>query len=298
MKKFCFNIFLFFTLVAISNAIIFIFSQKKYYGEYEKHPNKKYTAFIFSDSHGLPLANYSEEFNVFNFSSESESYFDIKRKLVYLFENGYKVDKIYITVDDHTLSPYREKSNNLDRGTIYSSADEYDFRLEYIKIKYINYYLPIINPKVSRIFKSYLISGLKKMILPNEKNPIKKSWINLSHQERINFSKERLKYQFPSNNKSDLLEKALIEIIDLCRTHKVEIVGIKFPLARPYIDMINNKNYGADKVFASKGMNVYNFQSLYINNPEYFFDQDHLNDYGAKIFVKYLLNEKTNIKAF
>ena len=131
------NIFIFFIVILVFNSIVFLFVISKYYDGYIKKPEKGYDAFILSDSHGLSISNYSEEYNVFNFSAGSDSYFDMKRKITFLLENDYIFDKIYITVDDHTLSPYREKANNLDRSSVYTSSNEYESHFDYLKEKYI-----------------------------------------------------------------------------------------------------------------------------------------------------------------
>ena len=95
MKRFYYNIFIFFTLILLFNSILFLFAKSKYYIGYEKRPAKRFSAFILSDSHGLPIGDFSEKYNVFNFSAGSDSYFDMKRKISYLLENGYIVDTIF-----------------------------------------------------------------------------------------------------------------------------------------------------------------------------------------------------------
>lgn len=84
---------------------------------------RKGKATLLSDSHGAALGNLTEKINVYNFSMGSDSYFDMETKLIYLIKNS-NVNKILIIVDDHTLSTYREKLNNIDRSSYYKSINE------------------------------------------------------------------------------------------------------------------------------------------------------------------------------
>jgi hypothetical protein len=291
MKRFCYNIFIFFTIILLFNGILFLFAISEYYIGYEKRPAKSFGAFILSDSHGLPIGDFSEKYNVFNFSAGSDSYFDIKRKISYLLENGYNVDTIFITVDDHTLSPYREKVNNLDRSSIYSSPIEYENQYEFLKEKYVKYYLPIFQPKISSLFKSYLKAKLKVIYQPNKNSLNEKVWSDRPEDDRIKGAENRMKSQFPADNKSKRLERTLLEIIHLCQINEIELIGIKFPLSSSYLKVLDSKSYGADELLTSKGLHVKDNKEIFKDNPEYFADHDHLNSKGGEIFTKRLLTK-------
>ncbi|CAN0421788.1 unnamed protein product [Scytosiphon promiscuus] len=291
MKRFCYNIFILFIIILLFNGILFLFGIRQYYIEYEKRPAKNFGAFIFADSHGLPISDFSEKYNVFNFSAGSDSYFDMKRKISYLLENGYNVDTIFITVDDHTLSPYREILNNLDRSAIYYSLPiEYENQYEFLKEKYLRYYLPIFQPKISSLFKSYLEAKLEVIYQPNNKSLNDKVWSDFTEDDRIKSAEGRIKLQFPSDNKSEKLERTLLEIIHLCQTNEIKLIGIKFPLSSSYLKVLDSRNYGADELLTSKGLNVKDNKEIFKENPEYFFNTDHLNSKGGEIFTKMLLS--------
>lgn len=286
MKRFFYNIFIFFALILFFNEILFLFAISKYYKKYEKYPDKSFTKFILADSHGTPIHDFSEKYNVFNFSNGCDSYFDMKRKLLFLLRNGYHVDTIYITVDDLTLNPHKEKFNNLDRSSIYSFPDDYESDYKFFKERYIKYYLPILNPKITLLFKFYLKTKLK-VIHNNSSN--EKAWSDLSENVRINRAKNRMKSQFPTDNRSKRLQNTLLEIISICQTNDIELIGIKFPISNSYIKVLGNINYGADELFISKGLKVIDKKEMFVDNPEYFADQDHMNSKGGKIFTKRIL---------
>ena len=202
MKKFYHNTLMFLFIIMSFNSILFLFADCKYYSQYEKYPDKKFNTFIFSDSHGLPLNDFAENYNIYNFSAGSDSYFDIKRKLLYLLDNGYSVETIFITADDHTLSPYRERINNLGRSRIYCSNVGFDSNYEFIKEKFIKVYIPIFEPKISPLFQSYLQAKIKNTFQSDKDQTSKKAWTDLSEDERIESAKKRMQSQFPADNKS------------------------------------------------------------------------------------------------
>lgn len=285
MKKFISNLVIFSIIVFLFNIVVFVFANDNYYKGYKEFPNKKYQSFIMADSHGMPLDQFAEKFEVYNFSSNSDSYFDMKRKINYLIENDYKVKTIYITVDGHTLSPYRDANNNTDKSIIYTS----EINPDYIKEKYLKYYFPIFQLKVNPLFRSYMEHKVKKKFTDKTETSTDIIWSKLPKSEQVKRSEERVMGQFPTKNKSLKLEKTLLEIIDLCKTNGIELIGIKFPVSDTYLKILGRKNYGADQLFISNGLKVIDNESTFIKNDDYFGDQDHLNPKGGEAFVEKLL---------
>lgn len=292
MKKFILNSSYLVMLILFFNGVVFLFAKSVYSDSYEKYPGKNYSSFIMADSHGLPIGDYSEKFNVYNFSGASDSYFDIKRKIYFLIGNDFKVDTIYLSVDDYTLSPYRENANNLDRSIIYASENEYNNKYAYFKEKYFKYYLAIFQPKVRTLLSAYLKAASERIFQQGNYVSIKDPyWNELSEAEQVKRAKSRKHLQFPTTYNSDKLEKALLEIIDLCQANNITLIGIKFPLTSTYVKILGDLSYGADELFYSKGLTVIDKKTMFTDDNRYFANQDHLNAEGGKLFTKTLLNE-------
>ena len=285
MKKFISNLFIFLMIVFLFNVVVFVFANDNYYKGYKEFPNKKYHSFIMADSHGMPLDQFAEKFEVYNFSSNSDSYFDMKRKINYLIENHYKVKTIYITVDGHTLSPYRDANNNTDKSIIYTS----EITPNYIKEKYLKYYFPILQLKVNPLFRNYLEQKVENIVIGKKDVSNDIIWSKLKEKEQIKRSEERVAGQFPTKNRSQNLEKTLLEIIHLCKVNGIALIGIKFPASETYLKIVGQRNYGADQLFLSNGLRVIDHESTFLNNDDYFGDQDHLNPKGGEAFVEKLL---------
>jgi hypothetical protein len=119
---------------------------------------------MLADSHGVPLSNMLEQYGIYNFSFGSDSYFDMYRKIKFL-SGKTNVRRIFISADEHTLSPYREKTNNMDRSLIYASKKEFKSNYMYIKEKFIKKYIVFFQPKIGDVIQSYMFSKLKNAFM-------------------------------------------------------------------------------------------------------------------------------------
>ncbi len=273
---------------------MFCLANKIYFKKYKFDQNKKFKSFVFADSHGICLNHYCETLNICNFSAGYESYFDINRKLKYLIQNDYFIDTIYISVDDHMLSPIRQKNNNLDRSIFYSSSLEFKNKFEYFILKYVRYYLPIIHSKFRIAFKKYLNAKFSSLIFNNKYQVNQNAWVQLSEKERIKAAESSVlvSFCFPSCSKE--LTKTFLEIINICKIRNIKLVGIKFPLSRNLIAAIGNNNYGADSILIANGFPVLDYKNDFDQHDEYFKDEDHVNATGGKILAEKLFFELKN----
>ena len=269
MKKFIRLLFKFSLIIIALNTVIFVVKELTF-SPYYLHPTK-YKSYLLSDSHGYKLYDLTEKIGVANFSFHSESYLDIYRKLMYLTSRN-KTDTLYISVDDHTLSPYREISNN-------------DYKV-------------IFDPNIRAIITHFIGSQVKKLFSFADKNKVnanKAPWSSLSRATKLKLAEARVKEQFPSDTSSKKLEKSLLEIINLCKQKNIKLIGIKFPLSGEFLEILGNKSYKADSILISQGIEVWDFKSIFSNIDNYFEDPDHVNPEGANVLID-SLSRRAGIK--
>ena len=292
MKKFILNSILFLGLILVCNTLVYLFAQDVYHESYNEVPDKSFRSFIFADSYGLAIGESGEDYGVYNFSAASESYFDIQRKISYLIRNNYQIDKVYLAVDNHTLSPNRKQMNNLDRSVCFSSKGDFDTTYDYLKNRYIRYYGAIFRPSIRALLRSYLFQKVRTFIKGEPEVEIDGSeWRHLTDAQRNSEAEAIVEIQFPSGDSSDKLEKTLEDIIGLSKEHGFELVGVKLPVSASYSKALNNANYGADKLFAAHGIPVLNFKRKYLERDDFFADPNHLNEIGGEVFTKLLLTK-------
>jgi hypothetical protein len=232
---------------------------------------------LLADSYGNALQDLSD-YNVSNFSSPSDNYIDMENKLKYILLNT-KIDTLFIGVNNHTLSPYRELTNNVPiTKTLIDN-----------KAKIILKYFPLFNNYMVNLTKSHIWSIISKYFINSSvQNNFsdKKLWCELNSIEKKEMATARYSFQFSSRFRSEVLVQSLERIINLCKKNDVLLFGIKFPLTKEF-NSISNINYGADSLIINNEYDVFDFTNV-ITDSCMFYNQDHLNILGAEEFVKIL----------
>lgn len=264
----------------------------------EKEEWEPYHKIMFADSHGRSIyKDHLKVHGIYNFSSVSESYFDIYIKLNYLLECGADIDTIYLTADDHTLSPYREKANNLYRSIVYSDYKSYNkvkpevSKGRYLFEKHVIPYFPVLNTGNSKLLLTVakqILSGQAKGVFGKKKKgkSNKKSWAD--KHGRIKLCEKRFKSQFSFKNQSNVLKENLLNIIELCDRKNITVIGLRFPLSNDYLKTIGVTTYEARKVFIEKQKNVIDLRGVFKDEDQLFKDQDHVNGEGSARFTELL----------
>jgi hypothetical protein len=251
---------------------------------------------LLSDSHGAVIKQEDlNEIGIYNFSYGSDNYRDMLFKIYFLNKINPNLDTILITVDNHTLSKYRENFNNIDRSIFYLDNNlDIPRLLKYSKIELLflksYFFLPLFRTNNSKLFYAYIKSKLDFLLQKNKNNSLKE-WSMLDAESKIKKCKERFLMQFSEREGSNMEMEALEEIIDYCNKNNIKIIGFKFPLSKQYLIMLNNVNYGADSILYKKNIPIIDLQDEFIEYDEYFSDQDHMNDFGSKEFCR-ILNRK------
>ncbi len=289
MKKFLINIVNFSLCIILINFIFYEIKYRKYLMRYERL-NEECSFFLLSDSHGLALGKLMEEYGCFNFSAGSDSCPDMLRKVDFLIKHT-AVETIIIQLDDHSLSPYRDRFNNLDRSEYFSGWRELNDISDTVKGCF-NRYFVMTDPKARDIIKSFLQSYIH-----NSESETAFDWMKLKNQERNDLCLKRFKEQLNYDGVSEIQSTALHEIMTVCERNNIELVGIKFPLPNEYISVIGDINFGADKLFEEKNLKIYDFKYIFLDREDCFYNQDHLNSKGGKELVKIIYDcilEKNN----
>ncbi len=295
MKKFIIK----FSKFLISFLLINLFIYYLLFSENNQNYNAcdlKYNTFLMSDSHGESLYDFTESKGLYNFSFESDSYFDIEKKLNFIIKNKL-VKRIVLSVDDHCFSEYREKTNNAPKSIYFQSIfDNKDSSVvENFKNKYIKYYFPVFNQNSPSLLKIYVNAKF------NQLRGIKKDtiiWSKLTPEKMRKESFKRLDTQFKISAYSPKIFKSFNRILEMAKQNGVEIILLKFPLSKSYYEAKKTKEFEnplTKEFIVNKKLKVLNFQDIYLNHDEYFKDPDHLSIEGAKIFSKVLVDTLVKI---
>jgi len=249
--------------------------------QYLKDLNKEFwhKTFVFADSHGNCLKRDAATFGLNSLAYSSDSYKDIRLKLEYLLETGADIDTVILTVDPHTLSPYREVSNNYQYSSLLSDK--------------LKTYFPIVNSQYTTTIPMLLERKIKSLIWNKESSDTKSTWADLSELEKDAAINRRLKSQFPSNELSSDLRNDLINIVDICKEEGIILYGIRFPLVYQYSTLVQEKDYGALKICINNGIPILDYQNISLADS-FYSDQDHLNFSGGYELLKLIKRDLLN----
>ena len=191
--------------------------------------------------------------------------------LEYVLESGADIDTVILTVDSHTLSPYREVSNNDQYSSLLSDK---------LKI-----YFPIVNSQYTTTLQKLLEIKIKSMIWNKEPSDTISTWADLSELEKNAAINSRLKGQFPKGKLSSDLRNDLLNIIEMCKEEGIILYGIRFPLVPQYSALVEEKDYGAPKTCENNGIPILDYQNISLADLFYSY-QDHLNYSGGHELLK------------
>ncbi len=291
IKLFLKQVSIFLLLVLALNFLLFFMIRGFYIKDYDD-VDLGYSAYLLADSHGTPLGDFTEIHDVHNFSAQSDSYLDMERKLNFLLRNT-TVERIYISVDDHTLSPTRENQNNLDRSAYYTTKEDFSSYREFVYNKYLKYYCVFLNDRYSLVIKNFIQFELFDFSKWGGVRS-KSSWEDLSISEQNEVSQDRIDNYFALPSPSEKMSESLQRIIALSKARNIELIGLKFPLSKSYVEILENESYRADSVFLNHNLPIVDFDSLFLEKDFMFRDMDHLDREGGEQFVEILFDSLEN----
>lgn len=290
MRKFLIQCLLFSLLLLAINQLLYIKAKALYFGNYGIVDTTS-SRFLLADSRGISLNGFPKQYGVANFSSNSDNYIDILRKVKYLIRHT-PVKRIYISADDHLLSSYRERTNNQDISIVLTTSEDYNNYFNYVKERYLKYHIVLFQPVVRTIVRTKYEAWVTKNLFTENTEPLisdkERSWESLPEQEKMANASDRHLLQFPDQLPSPKMYQALTMIIKLCKENKVELVGIKFPLTKEYMLAAWKTPFQTDSVFRSHSISILDYRDLYKDNAGFFRNQDHLNDEGGRQFSEML----------
>lgn len=287
MNSFLKRFSIFILVLFILNVLMFFLIKAFYIKDYED-VDLQFSTFLLADSHGTPIGDFSEEYGVHNFSGQSDSYLDMERKLNYLIRNA-DVTTIYISVDDHTLSPTRENQNNLDRSAYYTYPSDFTNYFDYLNERYLRYYLIFLNDRYSLVVKNFIQEELFAFSKWGGSSR-KRAWEDLSPEEQLEKSLSRFENYFEKPEPSINMTAALKRIVSMCELNNIELIGVRFPVSKVYYGILGEESYHADSLFIKNKLMVLDFDNLLLERDSLFRDMDHLDKEGGEIFADILFD--------
>lgn len=159
------------------------------------------------------------------------------------------------------------------------------------KLNLITEKIPLFNDSHINYILDGIYTGFKQ-----DNTETKKDWSTLTNLQRTEIATNTGISDHSSVMTNDDFAKVYELIINLCKTHNIKVIGIRFPVNENYINQCQQEELKkVDSFITELNLDLHLDYSTKIKKPIYFDDEDHLNKKGLEKFVK-IIFEDTNIK--
>jgi hypothetical protein len=249
---------------------------------------------FFGDSHTLYATNPNFINNSYNFASTAEGYIETYYKVRKIVEiDNIQLQTIILEVDPHTFSTLPRANEGLFRNLRYYTSfiplkDIAKHKEQSVISLAIENTLPIIG-KGDEILSQVVSSDIDKGWIKSKKTFEDKDKEKIAHTQ----------YKRHFTEKPQLIHQKTFtyfqELLKFAQTNDINVILITYPLSQEYLDQLQENNIDLDAFYATLPSTypLLEYQNLFVNNPEYFGDADHLNEFGAEKFSKQLQTDLT-----
>lgn len=278
-KKFILTIISFIALLCCYFILIFVINLNAI----EEVNLGQYDTLIVGDS-GLGASLNPNKLNsTQNICQNSEPYFITYLKLKYIIEKNVKLDTIIIGFGNHNISNYNEYKlidefwKNRMFNTYYLLANDI-INIKDLKIDYINFFL-VYSRNMFLIPKS----NHHKKFIGEYKELIGQS-------ESTNYQKIINKVYFHKDyGVSELSISYLDSIVDYSNKNNITPILLSSPVPISYYNLIpsnvKERYHKLKQRYTEDGIHVIDLTKSQ-NNSDFFYNEDHLNSEGSKIFTE------------
>lgn len=175
------------------------------------------------------------------------------------------------------------------------------FYIDYVDYTELTYYDHFNEDHMQLYLKHKIFPYIEWIDLLKRESEKKKnaeiSWEKTSSRNKYksarNFVRNTL-FNYDQKNMDDELSLLYLSLtIELCKKHSIVPVFIKYPFTKMYFDEMDDflgeeliKNSKSDSLIKASNCVVWNYNTIYQNNHQYFFDSHHMNQDGMNAFTK------------
>jgi hypothetical protein len=271
-----------------------------------RNQQSKSRIWILGDSHSMFGIDPSLIEGSFNFASTSENYFLNFIKLKNLLDEGYNPEAIILPIELHSFSKHGQTlllQHEMDDAFWAKQIGWEQLNQENLGAEYTRWWISAtFFPYAGQFYRFTSIWKKNEYELnPSGFPTVKVDFSKLSQNEQKEQSRNRFSSHFKSQGAVDEFQiKYLQKIKALCASRKISVLMIQFPVTESYFGFCQEVEQlsKVEEIINSEteSQNLLNLRHTFENNPEMFFDPDHLNQSGAQIISKMVAEKLKEIK--
>ena len=283
----------------------------------QEQAGRDWRVVIFGDSRAVYGIRQPElTHGYLDFSQSGEAYRGYYLRLYTLLKAGRIKDAIVIPFDSYSISSYRD----VDKWNPYlhfAPLDEIvrtyrsriSNRLRFI-VRYAEFYFPLLKTEERRKLSLAVLYGMLDVLsgrgsrrkhfdaclalaLPAEGRRAWQSWEDTPPEIRESLALDAVKNKLDGKPLAPELVRVVERMIELAHRHGVRVIGVRMPLSREWLE--------AEPVYADPAIDaayrsldvdlVLDYRRMFASRPELFFDGDHLDKEGARLFSRILTSD-------
>jgi hypothetical protein len=171
MKRFLYHLSIFALGLLVLNGAAYVMVYRIDFKEVKDYvkADLDFDTFLLSDSQGRVLEMVTEQYGVYNFSWNNESYVDMGRKLKYLARNT-RLSRIIVGVPDYAILNYREQYNNNDKSVYFTTFRLEKNKVEFLRDRYLKRYVVLLNARSRDILLGSFREKMKSLVSGPRRN--------------------------------------------------------------------------------------------------------------------------------
>jgi len=233
----------------------------------------------------------------FSFAQGGDNIRQMFLKLDFAIRENKKIRYVVIPGDYHVFSWYRNIDKNYSRELLYTTnhvliSNLYKVNQVSVLLRIFFRYAPL---STADDWEKYFFILTKRM---KSEESTQTSYDQLSQREKESSSMKRVRSQLGNKIIHSELVAAFDQFIDFCEKKNVKIIVVRYPFSKEY--GYYAKKYPLDEVneaFQKRTchfLTILNYENIFFEKPQYFFNEDHLNGEGAKLFTGMLKDDIEN----
>tara|TARA_R100001369_G_scaffold92624_1_gene138801 strand:+ start:861 stop:1760 length:900 start_codon:yes stop_codon:yes gene_type:complete len=295
MKHFILKVIPYLVVFIAINAIClktsgFYKQQHKYLERIDSSINSKSEIIFLGDSHVETIKLLDLSDNVGNLAFGADGIYEMYIKVLIMIKFNKSLKHVFIATEPQTFNNTTSPNSTFLNKYLLKVDDTLNVYNK-TKLNLITEKAPLFNDS----YINYVLDGFYSYFKPG-KNKTKKNWATLTDLQRTEIATKTGVSDHTSVMTNTEFSKVYREIINLCKTNKINVIGIRFPVNENYINQCKKAELEkVDSFIKELNLDLNLDYSTRIKNPKYFDDEDHLNEKGIDKLSK-IIFEDTNIK--
>lgn len=265
--------------------------QSEYQERIDNAINTQSKIVFLGDSHVETIKLLDLSSNVGNLAYGADGVDEMYIKVLTMLKLNKQLEHIFIATEPQIFSDVDSPNSTFLNKYLLQIEDTLNVYNK-SKLNLITEKLPLLNDSYISYFMNEIYTSFKPE--DDSKNGIE--WSQRSNEERVEIATKTGKSDHSSVMSNKTLKETYRIIVEACKLNNIKVVGIRFPVNENYINQCSKDDLKEVDDFIETLNLDYNldYSTLY-SNPEYFDDEDHLNETGIEKFSKIIYRD-TNIK--